>query len=152
MKALVAFYSRGGHTRRVGEEIARNLKAQKDEIIDLKDRSAKIISWIVAAKDAFLKKSTKIKQKKDPSKYPLVIIGTPVWAGSMAPAVRAYLNKNKFRKVAFFCTCGGNQGKVFGEMEKLSKKPLASLELRDRKIKDAGSKKRIRDFCAKLKK
>lgn len=148
MKILIAFYSKTGNTKKVGEEIARNLISETDEIIDLKDRTRKIIGWIIAGKDASTKKLTKIEHKKDPSKYDLVIIGTPVWAWTITPAIRTYLTKNKFNKVAFFCTCDGQKGKTFEEMEKLSKEPIAILELKD---KEVTSKEKIKEFCEKLK-
>ncbi len=148
MKTLVTFYSRTNNTKKIGEEIAKNLKADSDNIIDKKNRKG-IFSYFIAGKDALFKKLTKIENKKDPSKYNLVIIGTPIWVGSIAPAIRTYLSKNRFNKVAFFCTCGSKQTRAFKEMEKLSKKPLAVLELRTKTIKN--SKEKIREFCGNLK-
>lgn len=34
---------------------------------------------------------------KNPADYALTIIGTPVWVGTMTPAVRAYLQNNQER-------------------------------------------------------
>ena len=93
-------------------------------------------------------KNTQIKYKKDPKKYDLIIIGTPVWAWTTTPAIRTYLTQNKPKKVAFFCTSGGSKGKVFEDMEELSKKPLATLDLVDKKINE--SMKTIQEFCQKL--
>ena len=81
MKKLVVFYSRSGNTQKVALEIARSLRADVDEIIDLKDRTRKIIGWLIAGKDASQKKLTEIKFKKDPKNYDLVIIGTPIGPG-----------------------------------------------------------------------
>ena len=50
-KTLVAYYSRTGTTKKVGEAIAKALKADIDEIIDLKKRSG-AIGWVVSGKDA----------------------------------------------------------------------------------------------------
>ena len=155
MKKLVVFYSRSGNTKKVAKKIARQIKADTDEIIDLKDRSRKIIGWLVAGKDASMKKPTNIKYKKSPDKYDSIIIGTPVWAWTITPAIRTYLKENgnklktKAKKLAFFCTCGGQAGKAFEEMQKLSKKPQATLTIKDRDIKC--SDKNIKDFCKKLK-
>jgi len=149
MKTLVAFYSRTGNTKKVSLSIAKILKADIDEIIDLKDRRG-IRGWLGGGKDAFFKKSTTIKNKKDASKYGMVVIGTPVWVGTMVPAVRSYLSKYKLKKVAFFCTCGSHQAKTFRNMEQLSNKPLATLDLKDKKIGDKESEEKIKDFCKKL--
>lgn len=147
MRILVSFYSRSGNTKKVAEKISKSLSADIDEIKDLKDRTRTIMGWIISGRDAMQKKSTKIKYRKNPSSYDLVIIGTPVWAWTISPAIRAYLSENKFKKVAFFCTCGGNKGNAFEEMRKLSKSPLAELELTDKKINEPNSNRKIKDFC-----
>jgi flavodoxin len=150
MRTLVVFYSRTGNTRKVGEKIANILKADIDEVIDKTDRSG-IRGWLGGGKDAFFKNPTFIHFKKDPSKYDLVIIGTPVWAATQAPAVRTYLSEHKLKSVAFFCTYGGSEGKTFSEMELVSKKPVATLGLVDRKIGTPESLSKIKEFCRKIK-
>ena len=149
MKALVTFFSRTGNTRKVGKDIAANLRCDIDEITDLKDRSRKIIGWLVAGKDATQKRLTTIKHEKDPSLYDLVVIGTPVWAWTMTPAIRTYLTRNKFKEVAFFCTNGGQEGKTLQHMEQLSKKPLASTSIHENDIIE--NDPRIKGFCEKIK-
>jgi len=152
MKTLVAFYSRSGNTRTIAHELAKQLKADTDDIIDNKERKRTIIGWLIAGRDASARKITTITCAKDPKNYDVVIIGTPVWAWTMVPAIRAYLleNKNKFKKVAFFCTNGGNKGKTFAEIEQLSKKPIATLDIFEKEINTQSAKKKITDFCAQL--
>ena len=74
----------------------------------------------------------------NPAEYDLVIVGTPVWAGTVSAPVRTYLEKYKgsFKKIVFFCTMGGNKGsKTLAVMESLSdKKPEYTLALTDREI------------------
>jgi flavodoxin len=106
MKILVVSYSRSGNTKKIAEQIAKKLDADFDEVIDMKDRHRKIIGWLIAGKDAMAKEKTEIKYKKDPTEYDLVIVGTPIWAWTMTPAIRTYLTENKFSEVAFFCTYG----------------------------------------------
>lgn len=148
-RILVVFYSRTGHTRKLGERIAKILKADKEEIIDSDNREG-LFGWLRGGKDAYKRKLAKISYKKDCSNYDLVIIGTPVWAGTMTPAVRTYIqeNKEKFRKIAFFCTFGGSEAKTFGEMQDLGSKPIAVLGLKSR---DSENKEKIEEFCRKLK-
>jgi flavodoxin len=148
MKTLVVFYSRTGNTKRAAKDIAENIKSDVDEIIDKKSRKG-IFGWLGGGRDAFKKKLTDIRYKKDPAEYDLVIIGTPVWAGTMAPAVRTYLIKQKIKKVAFFCTYGGNKGKSFIEMENLVSKPIAVLDIKAANVDT--SQDRIRKFCDRLK-
>ena len=148
MKILVTYYTRGNNTKKIAETISKNLNADLDEIIDLKDRSRKIIGWLIAGKDAITKKLTKIKYEKKPEDYDLVIIGTPVWAGTMTPAIRTYLTNNKLKDIAFFCTYDGQGGKTFAEMEKISNPPIETLGLNNKsKNKDSD----IEEFCRKIK-
>jgi len=148
MKTLVAYYSRTGNTNKIAKQIAKELKTDIDEIKDKTNRKG-FLNLIKAGFHAISRKETKIKTKKDPSKYDLVIIGTPVWAGRETPAVRTYLKNNKFNKVAFFCTCGSKQGKSFRNMQRLSKKPLAKLKIKEKQV--PGSKNQVKKFCVYLK-
>ena len=148
MKILVAFYSRTGNTKKLGEMIAKSLNADIDEIIDKKNRSG-IIGWLGGVKDVLFKKPTEIENKKKSEEYDLVIIGTPVWVGNIVPAIRAYLSKNRFNHTAFFCTYGSNEGKTFNEMEQLSSKPVSVLGLKTKNIND--SKEKTEKFCISLK-
>jgi flavodoxin len=118
---LVVFYSRTGTTRKVAQDIAGLLGCDSEEIIDLKDRSGIIKGYLSAAKEALDKKMAPIQGiRNDPASYDMVIIGTPVWAFTMACAIRTYItaNKDKFKRLAFFCTVGGlGAKKTLADME-----------------------------------
>jgi flavodoxin len=105
MKILVVFYSRSGHTKKVAENLAKGLKADIDEIVDLKDRSG-IKGWLLAGGDGMKGALTEIKTSKNPKNYDLVIIGTPIWAWNSAPATRTYVTKFKkeIKNLALFST------------------------------------------------
>jgi flavodoxin len=148
MKILITYYSRTGNTEKAAKNIAEILGADLDRILDKKSRKG-FLGIIGAGKDALFRKSTFIETDKDPAQYDIVIIGTPVWAGSAAPAVRTYLKNNKIVKAAFFCTSGGGgAAKTFSNMEKLSIRPIATLGLRDKRIDS--SEIEIREFCDKV--
>lgn len=149
MKMLVVYYSRHGHTRTVAKSVAKHLKADIEELIDMKDRSH-LANWFTGAFDEELRIDTQIVEPTDPSSYDLVIIGTPIWDG-IVPPVRAYISKFKFKKVAFFITFGGMpEDAAYVMSQKVKKRPLAVLELQDREI-ELGAEKKIREFCRKLK-
>jgi flavodoxin len=149
MKVLVAYYSRTASTKKLAEDIAKCLKADIDEIIDKKSRSGPI-GFLSGGRDAMGKKETNIEAKKNPEKYDLVVIGTPVWAGTITPAVRAYLTTYNFKKVAFFSTFGGSIGKTFEEMERISKKPVSAFGIKGRDLKTEETKKDLKRFCEEL--
>jgi flavodoxin len=154
MKMLVTYYSRTANTKSVAVEIQKELKCDIDEIIDQRDRAG-AKGWLGAGRDASRKLLTEIKVKKDPAEYDLVIIGTPVWAWTVTPAVRTYLSAHKLKKVAFFCTCGGSGIETtFREMERLSKKPVATLGLPTkgwtRKLDKETVRQKIEEFSAQI--
>jgi flavodoxin len=138
MKTLILFYSRTGTTRKVAEKIAKILEADIEEISDNINRSG-LRGYLISGKEAVSKKNNKINPiTHDVSDYDLVIIGTPVWAWTMSSPVRSLITeqKDKFKKVAFFCTQGGegNQG-ALSDMIKLSnKEPIATLSLLTKKV------------------
>jgi flavodoxin len=121
MNCLIVWYSRDGHTQKVGKKLTELINAESEEIYDLKNRKG-IINWFIAGRDAMKQLKTEIQFYKDPKNFDLIIIGTPVWAGRMAPAIRTYIEKNNmnFSKVCVFCTHGGNSsGKTLVEMEQI---------------------------------
>ena len=154
MKTLVVFYSRHGHAKSIGEAIAKTLGSDIESLEDTKDRGH-LISWFKSAFDEELRTPTKIKPLKfSPKEYDLVVIGTPVWDG-IVPPVHEYLNlnKNKFKKVAFFATFGAAPENAFYIMGKIiGKNPIATLEVQDRQIALGEHKAKINEFCKKIKK
>ncbi len=131
MKILVVYYSRTNVTRKVAVNLTKELKADIEQIKDVKDRGG-LMGYLRSGKEAMMKTPAEIKEiKKDPSNYDLVIIGTPIWGYTMASPIRTYLTANKFKQVAFFCTQGGSGAKrAFGHMaELIGKEPKATLTL-----------------------
>ena len=154
-RVLVVYYSRTGTTKEVAEAIARELGCEVEEITDLKDRRGPL-GFAVGGKDAFLKKLTQIEEvTKRPNSYDLVVIGTPLWALSVTPAVRTYLsqNKDRIRRAAFFCTKGGSPAKMaFADLAKLcGQKPVGTLELREDELKTGESFRKIEKFAQTIK-
>jgi flavodoxin len=110
MKTLVAYYSRTGHTKFISEKIAQLLGADLCEIIDKKKREGKL-GFLSGGNDALREKLTDIEVSKQVEGYDLVIIGTPVWAGKITPAIRKFMGTNDFKEkaVALFVTLDGNK-------------------------------------------
>ncbi len=159
MKILITFYSRTGITRKTAEDMAELMwqkgnEVELEELIDHKDRSGKI-GYAVAGKDALMGKQTEIDEiKHSPEDYQIVILGTPVWAGTIAPAVRTYLDRygNDIQTVSFFCTHGGGgASKTFNVMQKLTgESPKAVLSIRDKEVKEKKHIEELKSFVHKL--
>jgi len=150
MKALLVYYSRTGHTRTIAEELSKELQCDTEEIIDTVNRSGPG-GFLTSGKQATKRELTKIEPaKKDPSQYDIVIIGTPVWALTMSTPVRTYIveNKNKLKRVAFFCTLGGfGVESVFHDLEDLSGKTAdGTLAINTPGIKEGSYRDSVKQF------
>ncbi|MBN1871556.1 MAG: NAD(P)H-dependent oxidoreductase [Candidatus Omnitrophica bacterium] len=154
MKSLVVYYSRTGTTKKIAQAIARNLGGDIEEIIDKKDRRGPT-NYLIAGKDAATKRLTEIDDtKKDISSYDIVVIGTPVWAFTMAPAIRTFITRHKesLKNIAFFCTQGGAGSKrTFKDMEELcGKRPVEVLEATTKEVMKDMFKQKISEFIERL--
>ncbi len=122
-KVLIVYYSLFGHTERVAKDLAVQLRADVQQIQDMQQRTG-WLSIIKAGLDAWRKVPTIISDSEyDPADYELTVIGTPVWAWHMTPAIRTYLQQksHRFNKVAFFVTSGNTDIiKIAPSMEDLA--------------------------------
>ena len=109
-RILIAYYSLSGHTEKVAEQLATLLGADLDRIVDHTKRAG-IIHFMSAGRDALKERDTEITVARDPAAYDLVVVGTPVWAGTITPAVRAYLKRYGAQVPAIACfTTSGSAG------------------------------------------
>ncbi|WEU40415.1 MAG: NAD(P)H-dependent oxidoreductase [Candidatus Odinarchaeum yellowstonii] len=155
-KTLVIFYSRTGRTKTIAERVSELLNCELEEVVDLKKRTG-ILGFLRAGKDAFLKKKTIIKEPlKNPGEYDLLIIGSPVWAGNLPPAIRTYIDKftSQLPRLALIGTCSGkgNSSKIAVEIEKISGKKLSAIvEVTAKEVSEKKYEAKIQDFINKLK-
>ena len=140
-QVLVVYYSLTGNTERVAQDIAGRLDADLQRISDEKNRRG-FFGYLGAALDSWRERPTQITDiSKYPNEYALTLIGTPVWVGKMAPAVRAYLRliRGRLNDVAFFTTSGATGAdKVVPAMEGLAgRKAIAFTGFNDHELKAA---------------
>lgn len=124
MKKLIVFYSRTGVTKKAAEILAKEIDAEIKEIKD-KDKREGATGYLRSGYQAMNRKLAEIEQdEKNPNDYELVIIGTPVWADKIPPAIRTYLTRNKLeKKIGILITMGGSGDKeVIEEIKKLTPK------------------------------
>ncbi len=153
MKALVVYYSRTGTTKTVAEAISKELRCDLEEIIDEKNRTG-VLGWLGGGKDASQKKLTQIKPiKHSPKNYDLVVVGSPIWAGLMAPALRTYLSQNKPSNIAAFCTMGGNNpGAFFKDLDENFGKPKTCVAIQTSEVKQGKTPEKIKEFITLISK
>lgn len=146
MSNLVVYYSRTGNTEQVGQEIASQLNADIEKIKEKKEWKGKF-GILCASLAALFKRESEITTNKNPKDYDLIIIGTPVWAGHIPPAVRHYLTGNTFNQVACFCTFRNHEGSVLSDMEGVTKEPVATLTVKEEGLP---AEEQIKEFCNEL--
>ncbi len=122
MKKLIVFYSWGGNTRAIAKRFAAWIKADVCEIRTVKtypddyDVLASLAKKEVES--AYMPQIFPVEADLD--SYDAILLGTPVWWGNMAPAVRSFANGQDWRgkHVYPFVTDGGDHGRVFGELKR----------------------------------
>ena len=154
MKTLVIYYTRSGNSKFAAENIAAELGADVEEVVDLKNRQGKL-SFISAGRDAMSGKETEIAQtSRNPADYDFIIIAQPVWAWSPTPAIRTYLSKNDLsgKKVALFFLDVG-LGKAIEKTKALIPNSTFVGELTLSKVLEnkEEAKKKIAEWCNTLK-
>ena len=126
MKAVVVYYSQScGNTRKIAEMIGLTNGADLAEIQTVSDYGDDYNAVMAKARDEI--NSGYIPELKPLSvnldDYDTVIIGTPTWWYTMAPAVRAFLRNTDLtgKRVYAFQTHGGQPGSALKDIRLLSK-------------------------------
>ena len=155
-KILVVYYSRGGNTEKAALELSKRLNADVEKLIDYKSRDG-IFGYIGSGRDAMLKRLTMIEPvKSNTANYDLVILATPTWASTMAPAIRTYIHqrKDELKEVAFIVTQGGAvSDKIFEDMQaSCNLSPVATLDIRTKYFRNNTWTTKIDQFLKSLQK
>ncbi len=98
MKKLVVYYSFEGDTKLIGDAIAEEIGADVLELKLLKEVKKKEYMKNYLGEKQVLMKTKPILLPFDikPQDYDLIIIGTPIWSGTFAPAIRTFFTEEKF--------------------------------------------------------
>ena len=153
-KTLIVYDSRSGYTRRVAQSLAARLDADLDEVRIVQALEGSL-GYAMCAIEAIGGLAPALRPTtKDPGKYDLVVVGTPVWFWSLASPVRSWLERYPLRgrRFAFFCTMGGSGAScVFSTMKELAGgDPIATLALTDDEV-DASARAKVDGFIRSLK-
>jgi len=155
MSYLVAYYSRTGHTRTIGEAIAKALSADIDEITETKKRQGKL-NYIKAGRDSKEGNLAEIKFEKNPQDYDTIIIGAPIWAGNPIPPIRTYLQEVdlKGKRVAFFiCSQTTGYEEMFPKLVALipDSEHIGNFGITQKRFKEEDYSCELEAFAAKIK-
>jgi len=123
MKTAVVYYSLTGSCAFIAEEIKATLDADLIPLHteDEKPRGGFANFFWAGCVMLGIKKAPLKPYTFNPAAYDLIIIGAPVWAGSPARPIRAFLAEAgiKSKKTALFVCHGGGAGKSLEQLKAL---------------------------------
>lgn len=132
MKKAVVFYSLSGNTQAAAKEIAEGIGADLIELKLVKPfPTEKSKQLALGGMQAMFGMKLAIQElSKNIKEYDVLILGTPIWAGTIAAPVHSFLNKYQVldKIVAVFTFSGGGDNKRC--IAKLSKRlPRLKVEV-----------------------
>lgn len=158
MKSIVVYFSLEGNSEYVTDKIAEFTKADTLRLESVKDYPRGNLSkYLWGGKSVVFGERPKLASYNfNAAEYDMIIIGTPVWAGSFAPPIKTFLSENDLsnKKVAFFaCHAGGGAEKCFDKLKQEipNCEVIATLDLVQPKVKQSEENiSKIKEFCNKL--
>ncbi|WBW99674.1 flavodoxin family protein [Oceanirhabdus sp. W0125-5] len=134
-KSIVVYYSFEGSTKRLAEKLSKELKCECLELKAIKEiKTRGFFKYVWGGRQAVMKKAPDLNPYElKLENYENIIIGTPVWAGTIAPPIRTFLKDEniKNKKIAFFCSHEGGKGKVFEKFRELIKESNSIITFKD---------------------
>lgn len=125
MKTLIVYYSLEGSTKMIAEKLAEKTGADLYEIKSVKKYPTKgPAKFIVGGKDAAFKVCPEIvKTGVNIKQYDALVIGTPVWDGTIAPPLRSFMRDIIVKNpvvAAYACMAGKDPKKTFDVIKELA--------------------------------
>lgn len=113
MKSLIIYYSLEGNSKFISECINEVLKGDIVRLVPVHDvpKTGFFKKYLVGGTNAMRKKKPEIEPINiNFDDYDFIVFGTPVWAGTFAPAFNTFFEKYndiKNKNIALFCCHGG---------------------------------------------
>jgi flavodoxin len=157
VKTAVIYFSYEGNCALVAESIKAALNA---DVFEIKIRDGKKRTGFAKYFWGCLEVMTNKKPELLPlsidiNAFDLIILGTPVWAGSPTPAMVSFLSKTGIagKKIALFCCHAGGKGKVFNKLKAMLPGNTIAGEIdfdKAAKEESAGLKQKISEWAKTL--
>lgn len=158
MRTAIVYYSLEGNTELIANILAEliggdiiKLKPQKE----LQGKGFKKYFW--GGMHAVFNEKPKLNNDfSDISNYDTIMIGTPIWAGTVTPPVNTFLSEAQLKNkkiILFACSSGGDVSKCFDKMRsKLDGNEIKGIiDFIDPKKSDISIvRKKAEDFAASI--
>lgn len=156
MNVLIVYYSYEGATQLIAEHMKEVSSADllQLKVVDEKQRTG-FGKYFWNGQQVMMKKKPALEPYTlNPSDYDLIVIGTPIWAGTFTPAIRTFLEDSELsgKKVAYFYTDLGGSAKMQGHMDSMlvDSEIVGRLNLVAVRKDEAGSKKKAEEWIRSL--
>ena len=159
MKTAVVYYSMSGNTEQTAEKIARQTGADLIRIEPVKEYPSKgFKKFLWGGKSAVMGDTPALQPYRFDGDYDTIVIGTPLWAGTMAPPIKSFINENREKLSgksisAFICCAGGGAEKAFEKIKAEAGTDTLSAQMILINPKEKPSDEneaKIKAFCDKL--
>ncbi|MDR2011327.1 MAG: flavodoxin [Bacteroidales bacterium] len=154
-KALIVYYSWGGNTREIAEQIKSITGAEILEIVPANAYPGDYDECVDQAKKEINSDfrpaiKTKINNLKD---YDVIYVGSPNWWSTIAPPVATFLSENDLSGktvVPFITHGGGGKAKCFTDMQKLCSGATITEGLAIRDSRSKSSKAEVENWLKEI--
>ena len=158
MKTLIVYYSFEGNCASIAEKIKAAIPgAEIAQLIPVNEevKTSKLAKYLWGGKQVFTGKKPPLKPLSvDVNAFDYIILGTPVWAWTYAPAVASFFATTKIegKKIALFCCHGGGKGKTLQKMKNAlpGNSCLGEIDFRDPLKHTAGVDEKLKSWLGSL--
>ena len=158
MKTIIVYYSLSGNTDWAAKQIASRLGADLLRLEPVKAYPSKgFRKFFRGGRGAVMAETPALQPYAfDEKRYDLVVLGFPVWAGSVTPPIRSFVQAHDLsgKRLGFFvCQSGAGAEKAFSKLRACPGvgAPTATMVLIDPKDRPSQENEgRIDDFCRRL--
>lgn len=156
-RSLVIYYSLEGNTKLIAETIAEAVQGELLELKPIKDvQPTGFMRYVWGGKQVIFKNKPALQPlDKNPQEYDQIFLGTPVWAGTYAPALNSFFAQVPLtgKEVALFCCYGGQPGRTYESIKKAipQNQFIGEIGLKDPKTHEQQAQlERVRQWAATM--
>ena len=121
MRSAIYYYSLEGNTQKIVEQITEGTQRDVCRLVAHRTYPKNGLKYFFGGMDVVLKRTPKLEPlTMRPETYDLIVLATPVWADSYAPAIRSFLKEHNLsgKKIILIAlTSGGDASKCFKAMK-----------------------------------
>jgi flavodoxin len=158
MKTLIVYFSYEGNSALIAELIKAAVpEADTLELKPEDDRKREgLAKFIWGGRQVMTHAKPKLKPyTAEIDQYDLIILGTPVWAGSYSPAMASFLSQTKIsgKKLALYCCHAGGKGKALDKLKAAlaGNTIVGEIDFNNpRKLNREETAKRVQDWAGSL--